>query len=521
MVDTLHQAQIKKADHVFFSIISLRNNDECNENKFKQELLESIESPLHSSDYTEKVAQIAIKAGYNDVFTACFCVENLLTFRGLANLLCYASSCKEGLEVIDGFLFVIEQQKQADIEFIVSNWIYLPGSEEKSALEEACLEHFDIFTVRPILSNACKNLYKKANSKEFIVLDKNQKNVSKEVIDINTRLIINGLNFARGYDDEYSDICVEILKTVVISKQRKRALQILNETPFPKLKIWEVHDILCAAVKTNQTKLFNALIDKFKDSDFYWREKILTLALKNGRVSIIRAIFDKIKGKINSANFEISQALSTTYLKISITSNNDIEAEIQFNKRLKNCIPLIYKNTYVTRKVLFGLSFLFAFPHDPQPSDFNLCSPFKLIQSDPNGKPLLVEDMGNGRVYIYPRARSIVFKSFESISMQLVIMAFAAWAVVSQVFRLLGAICTLNKSKIQARVVGVAITPIAFLGMEVAVLAHFIFPEKASKLYYACAMVLNNFDSFFMSDSFHGILLQPSFLLRPLPLESK
>lgn len=520
LVNTLHQAQIKKANLVFFSIINLRNNNESNEDNFIKELLESIQSPLHSSDYTEKVAQIAIKAGYDDVFMACFGVENRLTIPGLANLICYASTCKEGLKFIEALLIVINQLEENDFEFIVSNWICLPGSEEKLALEEACLEHFDIFTVRRILSNACKNLYKKADSKELIVLDKNQKNVSKEIIDINTKLIINGLNFARGYDDEYSDLWTEILTTVVKSNQRKTALQILNETPFPfaKLKSFEVHRILCAAIQTNQTKLFNAFIDKFNDSDFYWLEKMLIPAFENGQVSIVRAIFNKIKGNINSKQFEISSALSTRYQKIRTTSTSDTESELQFNEKLKNCIPLIYRNTYIARKVLFGLSYYFAFPHDLQLSDFDLRRPLKLIQSDPDGKPLLYEDTGNGRVYICPEVRSTASKSLELIIMgPPIVIGLAIWSVVSQVFSLLAAICTLNKPKIQAHVVGIAITPIAFLGMEVALLAHFIFPEKACKLYYACVMSLQDFEG----GSFHGVIYQPNFLHMPLPLESK
>lgn len=67
-VDTVHHADVKKADDVFSSLIDTRyDSGEDNVDRFRDELLNSIESLSDKSDRIEKITTIAVKMGYFDV----------------------------------------------------------------------------------------------------------------------------------------------------------------------------------------------------------------------------------------------------------------------------------------------------------------------------------------------------------------------------------------------------------------------------------------------------------------------
>lgn len=108
-IDTVYHAYIRKAEDAFTSLIKGRNGsgeERKNVNKFKEELLNSIDSALDKPDNLEKIVMIAAKMVYVEVFeklqkTSVFdkTIKNIL-FKASKNLYKDVDSKNKQEEVI-------------------------------------------------------------------------------------------------------------------------------------------------------------------------------------------------------------------------------------------------------------------------------------------------------------------------------------------------------------------------------------------------------------------------------------
>lgn len=512
-IDTLLIASIKKANDAFFSIINIRadicdaaqeNKNECNQ--FEKELLTWLNSLLNppTSDDIDKIIKIAIKAGYLEVLEKCLSLQP----REPLDLLKYAlfEGNSKVIPIIAGKVQILGIIDRSEI---ISQWkdFLTPDTEKNIGCEFADLEK--------IISTATRNRFRNENLKnDSIVIDDDETTVSSEVIDLNYKIII--ITLILKYDNKYPVVWMKAIEESLTVNQESRAIKIFRDTPRATFKKEFLHCI----VNTNSIEFLRELSQWLMEEDCVsLLSTVIDYALIIGRKEIIQNFFDIIKEKINSdLEFTTRTTLYNLRRKLPTFTPNQTEAGCQLKENLKKCIPLIYRNAYITRKVLFRLSSHFPRVQDPQLSDFNLLRPLKPLKSDPDGKPLLCEDTGNHRIYIYPENKSFILKSLEVISVQSVFALRAIITVAEQTFNLLKAVLTADLPKMKASVIGIGITPIAFFGMGVGLLAHFIFPERGSKLYYACEMSLN---AFVPSHSrFSALAYEPNFLYRPVPLES-
>lgn len=500
-IDTLSHACINNADAAFFSIIGTRYDTE-RKDKFKDDLLKWVDTTSDKHDDIEKVAMIAIKLGYVDVLEKCLSIDNFLDIVRLTSLLFHASSFKEGPQALRSLLPKIKALPEDQLYYIAGSWINLPITEEKSALEKVLTNVFDEETIFKILHDACQNKCRVEDTPDN----------DADVIDLNTRIIINCLNFAKDFSN-YPFLWTEALGST--SNQEARALRILKEMPIPvKLTPKHVKDALKNVPEANRLEIFLKFIEYIDPASL---ASAFYIALKNGQKEVVSSIFNRIKNEINISSPAIIDGLSRVYSQCCRSSTTKTEAAIQFNMRMKDCILLILKNAYITQETLSKVSFCFAAPHDLQWSDFNLFSSFKTLKSDPEGNHLLSIDTNN-RIYVCPPKKSFSARVIELLIMEPVIFTAAIMTVVEQAFKLLNAIYTKNPTKIKASLVGITVTPLAYLGMEIALLTHFIFPEKSSKLYHACAMCINVYVSSFLS-SFQILPSKPNFLHRPISFD--
>lgn len=532
LIDTLYHACVKKADEAFFSIIKTRDDSEKENShgetrikKFEIELHDFLKSLLENPDYCSldepnyclldkpdqlvKIAIIALKAGYVDIFKKCMLFHEFSNENLLRNLLFIPQQDipfllhdlrkKLSLEQFGLLLLIVHELHEKipynQSELLLWGWVNLSKTNEIFLKEKKIIEFF-YKTIRTIL---------------YVALCRIVSPINKEG-DINSKILINGLNTYKDFSN-YGIVWSRYLETLLKFDKEPYARQILKETPFPDPLIESIFQkILPLAVKKNKTQFFKELLDRLENISLSDVNKAFARALKKGRFEIVQAIFERIKERINSEHKLIYKTIEEMQSKMH--SEASVEAKV---KLLEELVNVICKNTYAAQEIFLQLNKFYIFPQDLHLSDFNLLSSFETKRVDLNGNPVLSRDTSNNRTYICPKKKSLYSRMVEIIKMQPTLVISTILSIASEAFDLLIGIFTMDIPEIKSSVIGIVVVPIAYFGMEVAFLTHFVLPERSSKLYYTCLLSLYNYAPSFWIHT--ETLIEPSFLHKQLLFE--
>lgn len=261
LVDTLYHVYVKKIDTVFFTIISIRNeiNIEVSQAEF-QKLIDS-----DKPDYIEKIIRIALKAGSLDMFRSWIARLIIANADCLPDLLSYATTCEIGSKAIPLLICKMNELLLPDqFELVVYNWISLPMKNEEFYLEDDDGIQFFRKTILKILLDASWYLFNLVADNNLNISEEG--NFSRDEIDLNLRLIINGLNIIRSLLN-YKLVWWNVIIVQLKSKQSDFALQILRKTPCPLLLLQSSrNEILCVATENNHIEFIVEFLDKFNIS---------------------------------------------------------------------------------------------------------------------------------------------------------------------------------------------------------------------------------------------------------------
>lgn len=262
LIDTLSHATIKRADTAFFTIVGHRNhppsNDKEDKKVFQAELLELINSfynnyhfPDYFDDLMEKIGQIALKAGYLDVFESCLPIlinlkrpPKSFTSRltsALPEFLSDATSSEIGSKVIS--LILKEGRRLYQIELIVARWLDLSTNNERFLLEETKFSE-------KVITTTLHRINLKF-SEDTLFHKKLQRQINK---------MIYGLNIIREFS-KYGDMWGAIILEQLKSNQQRIFLPILSRAPFPKSIPSNIQrELFDIAVKNKQTEFCTQFI---------------------------------------------------------------------------------------------------------------------------------------------------------------------------------------------------------------------------------------------------------------------
>lgn len=525
-IDTLYHAYIKKADDAFSSILRARHeiNDYQlgrvihNEEDLKNELFEWIDDPARTPNDIQKVAKIAIKAGYVDLFEHCYLTvykersypQEIRSKDPARDLLFYAYS--EGNEEIRNFASSeINRLPSSEKDLIICSYLIL-GIPLNALIENEKNPQFIYVSLINIAEKAMENGYKRDLENGLITF-----NYALDIrYEVNTPLFMDALKYFQERKD-YSSVWMSIIEKALEVEEGKRASKILQEAPLPILNPSDLLKFLLKMKGMGKINFITQFIDKVRNDSPATLVQTFFHALKKDEHEMAHTIFKQIKNDFNPLS-----TLSKIQHYFFSSSLIQTESEQELDQKIKEYLSYCFGRKLIIN-VLFKKEFLWdlvprlALPQDLRISDFNLFSSFKQERNDWYGKPVLCSDTKSKRTYIVPEDKSLLSRIGEIIKMEPLLIATTVALVVKHAFNLIKAIFTWDTQNIKNSAFGFGVTPLAFLGMEIGLMTHFILPEQASKLYYASAMSLNAF-VFSPNAPVQPFPFEPSFLHKPVQL---